>query len=376
MLATILACSTLAAVANQVFLTETSLYHKKFYCEEKTCFFPEKSLKNDDLVVSGRVAWNRDENLVLHTTGNIIFEKNSELIIDSDCSLTIKAGMEPKEAIAYTNRIDFLGDNTQIKMLGAGNVSLYYNPIANGAEHKYANPRASYFKKHISMPDENKLNLYLLVNDLHDLQNINISLSVSYALSQDIDASDTKSWNNGQGFKPLKNAGKNMPFSGNFDGNGYKIIDLFINRPEEDKVGLFGMISGRRNHHNTIKNLELLNFKVTGDHYVGGFAGWMTYVDTEQIALTGSYTIVGKDVVGGLVGAMRQSDMKEITVDTAKDNLIEATEYKGYLAGSSKSCTLSKIAAYAYLLELNKPDLMPSPKNPYIGAAVDTEVLK
>ena len=33
-------------------------------------------------------------------------------------------------------------------------------------------------------------------------------------------------------------------FEGVFDGNGFKITNLYINRPTTDNVGLFGSVSG------------------------------------------------------------------------------------------------------------------------------------
>ena len=55
-----------------------------------------------------------------------------------------------------------------------------------------------------------------------------------YILINDIDASDTSTWNCGAGFKPIGGI-----FNGSFDGRGYNISDLYINRPFTDNVGLF-----------------------------------------------------------------------------------------------------------------------------------------
>lgn len=69
-------------------------------------------------------------------------------------------------------------------------------------------------------------------------------LDGTYVLTQDIDASVTAAWNGGKGFEPIEG------FSGVFDGHGYTISDLTINRPTE-AGGLFYGITG------TVQNLNL-----------------------------------------------------------------------------------------------------------------------
>ena len=58
------------------------------------------------------------------------------------------------------------------------------------------------------------------------------------------------------------------PFRATFEGNGYTISNLMINRGGEDDVGLFGIISW-----NEIANLGLLNVNITGANNVGGLVG-------------------------------------------------------------------------------------------------------
>ena len=52
----------------------------------------------------------------------------------------------------------------------------------------------------------------------------------------------TRNWNNGEGFKPIGNNSTQVHWF-TTTGNGYHIIDrLYINRPGEDYIGLFGMV--------------------------------------------------------------------------------------------------------------------------------------
>jgi hypothetical protein len=64
-----------------------------------------------------------------------------------------------------------------------------------------------------------------------------------------LDASDTY-WNEGSGWLAIGDY--NNRFEAVFEGNGYSIYNLMINRPNSDYQGLFGYIDGA-----TIQNLGL-----------------------------------------------------------------------------------------------------------------------
>jgi len=71
------------------------------------------------------------------------------------------------------------------------------------------------------------------IANVTDLQNIKNDLDGNYYLTNDIDASATIGWNGGAGFEPIDD------FIGTLDGCGYKISNLYINRPDENGVGSF-----------------------------------------------------------------------------------------------------------------------------------------
>jgi len=57
----------------------------------------------------------------------------------------------------------------------------------------------------------------------------------------DIDASTTSTWfDDGEdgyyGWEPIGT--ESIPFGGSYDGNNYKITDLYINRPSQEYIGL------------------------------------------------------------------------------------------------------------------------------------------
>jgi hypothetical protein len=121
-----------------------------------------------------------------------------------------------------------------------------------------------------------------------------VVLHCGYALSQDIDATPTKSWNDNKGFTPIKSIRDNGPFSGTFDGNGYTIRNLYINRPEEDYVGLFGHVTGGNQYRSVIKNFAVEDANIKGRKCVGIILGEATLVNLEEIKIVHS-KITGKE---------------------------------------------------------------------------------
>ncbi|MDZ7699896.1 MAG: hypothetical protein U5R49_24215 [Deltaproteobacteria bacterium] len=84
-----------------------------------------------------------------------------------------------------------------------------------------------------------------------------------YKQTADINACDTSTYDGGNGFIPIGNESTN--FIGTYDGGGYTIDGLFIDRSSEEYVGLFGYASNAR-----IGNLGMTNVDITGYEYVGG----------------------------------------------------------------------------------------------------------
>ncbi|MFP8890308.1 GLUG motif-containing protein [Natrialbaceae archaeon A-CW2] len=134
-----------------------------------------------------------------------------------------------------------------------------------------------------------------IVTNASELQAMENNLTAHYKLGNDITASETAGWNNGNGFKPV-GSGYNTRFTGHFDGDGHTISDLYINRTSEDYVGIFGYVDS----DGIIKNVGFENVSVNGDEVVGGVVGWNSGTVSELYA-TGS--VNGNKNVGGLVGA-------------------------------------------------------------------------
>ena len=132
-----------------------------------------------------------------------------------------------------------------------------------------------------------------VVNDntieINDVDADNTDITVTYDLANPFN----------QGFKPIGDSEDwgdrdENEFTGNLDGQEYEVDELFIDRPVEDYVGLFGGIK-----ESNIKNIGVVNSNLTGASQVGGLVGENNGEISESYS-TGSVT--GEDDVGGLVG--------------------------------------------------------------------------
>jgi hypothetical protein len=170
------------------------------------------------------------------------------------------------------------------------------------------------------------------IRDWYDLHAIRNNLGGSYILMNDLDSTTagyielaSETANGGKGWEPIGTS--DDQFTGSFNGQGYEIRDLFINRPDENYVGLFTHISWTRyidnvgvvenvgvvnadvtgsaqvgilvGHNEGLVNNSYSSGSVTGDSRVGGLVGW------NQATLSNSYStcsVTGDSRVGGLVG--------------------------------------------------------------------------
>ena len=87
----------------------------------------------------------------------------------------------------------------------------------------------------------------------------------------------------GKGWEPIGiytgagGAPYGSPFTGIFDGNNNTISNLYINRPDESGVGLFGNVGAYQSHPSTIRNLQLHIDSVKGADAVGALVGNINY---------------------------------------------------------------------------------------------------
>ncbi len=128
------------------------------------------------------------------------------------------------------------------------------------------------------------------IGNVDQLQLINITRNNQFSLTNNIDASATVTLNDGLGFEPLHDDVIAL------NGNGYYIDSLYINRPDEDYVGLFSRIACCSE---AVFDLGLINANVIGNDNVGILAG-DNLGHINRIYASGS--VKGNENVGGIIG--------------------------------------------------------------------------
>ncbi len=304
-------------------------------------------IRSQEIILSDKLEWNSAADLILSSENNIIFKSNAYLINKANGSISLHAGANNnKGTVIFENK-----QQPQISLEQNSKVYIYYNPEAmtNGEyAHKYYNQN-KYFA-HVY--PKSAVTSYMLINDVNDLQNMKLFLHGNYALSKDIDASETRFWNSGNGFDPifLQIEKEVIPFSGYFDGNNFQISNLYINREDEDNVGLFGMTSGSKANKAKIFNLKLNNFEIYGNSYVGGVAGEAEFTIFENIEVANNCVINGKAMVGGLVGSASGIDINNIIFPGLKEDIATGIEYIGTYAGTIRDSAVLYEHEFCYSL--------------------------
>ena len=105
--------------------------------------------------------------------------------------------------------------------------------------------------------------------------------------------SDDDYWNDGGGWEPI--GSEDAPYAATFNGNSRTVANLFVNRPTEDEVGLFGHAD-----RILIEGVGVVGADVAGQDGVGALLGRGVYASIRSSYATGS--VSGEDEVGGLVG--------------------------------------------------------------------------
>jgi len=153
------------------------------------------------------------------------------------------------------------------------------------------------------------------------LQNMKLDLTEDYVLGNSVDCSGIAN------FEPVGGWNGADPFTGSFDGKGYFISNLTVNRAADDYIGLFGKTDGA-----TIQNVTLRDFTLTGDDYIGALCGQAYNHAISNVTVTG-LTITGDDYCGGLVGQAIGVAGQTVTNCTSTGT-ITAGAYVGGLFGN------------------------------------------
>jgi filamentous hemagglutinin family protein len=169
------------------------------------------------------------------------------------------------------------------------------------------------------------------------LQNIDFNsktLSYYYDLLNNLTTSTTGYINSGKGWDPIgyyKDDSDYKYFTGTFDGNGYVIDSLYINRPKRTDVGLFGDVGT----NGTVINIGLTNVDIIGKKYVGSLVGNNREGTIKNSYATGN--VHGNDYVGGLVAWNEGTITNSYTTGN-----VSGHNYVGGLVGENKG-TISNV---------------------------------
>jgi len=143
-----------------------------------------------------------------------------------------------------------------------------------------------------------------------------------YKQTADINAVETKSWNDAKGFAPIGNY--HNRFTGSYDGLEHTISNLTISRSNEDYIGLFGY-----SQNSEFNNIILNDIYISGSEHVGGLSGYNDNTLVYKCHVSGS--LYGIFRVGGLLGKNVYSDIYQCS---SKCDL-EASGFTGGLTGES-----------------------------------------
>ncbi|WP_205687170.1 two-partner secretion domain-containing protein, partial [Chromohalobacter israelensis] len=102
--------------------------------------------------------------------------------------------------------------------------------------------------------------------------------------------------NGGKGWDPI--GGRIDAFNGTLEGQGHRVGDLTIVRPDEDHIGLFGAL-GR---NSTIRNIAMADADITGKGYVGSLVGTTSGTGSVRDAFASGH-VAGEFAVGGMIGS-------------------------------------------------------------------------
>jgi hypothetical protein len=143
------------------------------------------------------------------------------------------------------------------------------------------------------------------ISDINGIQAIENDLAGNYYLTNDIDASDTVSWNSGAGFAPI------TIFTGTLDGRGYTVSNLYINRGTTGSNGLFGRLQGAAR----VANLTLSSINITTGTVCGALVADCREVTTNAPKIynchssgtitCGTGSVAARDI-GGLIGIINK----------------------------------------------------------------------
>ena len=221
--------------------------------------------------------------------------------------------------ISFINGKDSLTGSVEVKANGEIQVGLQTDKTI--AEFDAAHTNVNWNSK--------ERTAYKLITDFEGLQNMKDDLADKYMLANNIDAS-------GKSFTPVGD--NSTPFTGKFNGMGYEIQNLKIERSSSDYTGLFGYISNAE-----VKNVGLDGGSITGKNFTGGLAG---YAIGSTITGHNTANVTGYAYIGGLVGCADGGAGNNTIIKGYNAGLLTGTG-ENHIGSSFYRTMLGGLAGYA-----------------------------
>ncbi|MHB8285084.1 MAG: beta strand repeat-containing protein, partial [Caulobacteraceae bacterium] len=140
------------------------------------------------------------------------------------------------------------------------------------------------------------------VTNAHQLQLLALDTGGTFTLANGVDLSVVTNpsdvWNPATGFVPIGTV--SQPFTGSLNGQSNTISNLFIDLPDQEFTGLFGMVAPSAK----LTNITLENVDVTGANHTGALAGFNQGLVDYDVAVG---TVTGGYYTGGLLGSNEAS---------------------------------------------------------------------
>ena len=272
---------------------------------------------NGNVNVNDAVSWTADTNLSLSAFNNVNINASISNATSKKANVSLRAD---NTGIGYTSASPSSGGsvvfngtaaNVNLVLAGTTNVDVYTNPASYGSSDPTGRTSAA------------KRSVYYLVNQLgnatdnasaHSLAGISNNSSLwgkSYALGRNIDAAATSGWNvkNGvtNGFIPIGNV--TTAFSGNFDGLGNTLSNLFIHQEGTYSTLNLGLIGkSAKGSAGVISNLTLNNANISGASNqrvnIGGILGFGDYEILRNVAVVNSNISAAVAAAPGVYGTV------------------------------------------------------------------------
>jgi len=208
-----------------------------------------------------------------------------------------------------------------------------------------------------------------VITTAEELQSIEDDLDAHYVLGNDIDATETSEWNDGDGWEPL--GGEDRAFTGTLDGQGQTVSGLTIDRYGGDGSELTGLVAnnnGRvtdltideadiyskdpRNHRffqpggilagihrGTVSGVTITDASIENTPVVGGVVGEndggaISNVRLSNVSVTG-------ETAGGVVGGQSTGEIQNVSAQQVQVDGAETYGAAGGVVGQTSGGDIS-----------------------------------